>query len=132
MAGASGLELDPLSGADDPRKPLLSKLLAVPSLRARYLGYVRLMAEQWLDWKKLSPVVAQYRSLIEREVAADTRKLTPLSAFQAGISGEAQAPGAGAPPPRVPSLKSFVEGRRAFLLNHAEIRKVAAARPGGK
>ena len=31
--------------------------LAVPALRTRYLGYVRDMAEKWLDWRTLEPVV---------------------------------------------------------------------------
>ena len=50
-----GVELDPLVMANDPNKPLISKLLAVPSLRTRYLGYIRDIAEKWLDWKKLGP-----------------------------------------------------------------------------
>src|SRR5262249_14431991 len=45
----SGYSLDPLIGLDDPRKPLRSRLLAVPSLRARYLKYVRQIAEESLD-----------------------------------------------------------------------------------
>ena len=45
----NGVELDPLLAANDVNKPLISKLLAVPALRARYLGYVRDIAEKWLD-----------------------------------------------------------------------------------
>src|SRR5207249_12155300 len=41
----NGVELDPLVGLDDARKPLRSKLLAVPALRAKYLEYVRTIAE---------------------------------------------------------------------------------------
>ena len=40
---------------NDESKPLRSKLLAVPALRARYLSYVRDIAEKWLDWKTLGP-----------------------------------------------------------------------------
>src|SRR5207344_1215741 len=40
-----GVKLDPLVAANDPAKPMLSKLLAVPALRARYLGYVRDIAQ---------------------------------------------------------------------------------------
>ncbi len=36
----SGIELDPLVGLDDTRKPLRSRLLAVPALKARYLAHV--------------------------------------------------------------------------------------------
>jgi hypothetical protein len=69
------VELDPLYGADNARKPLLSKLLAVPALRTRYLGYVRDIAEGWIDWNKLAPLVQQYQALIADDVKADTRKL---------------------------------------------------------
>ena len=56
-------------------KPLRSKLLAVPALRARYLAYVREIAETWLDWKKLGPMARTYQDLIREEVKLDTRKL---------------------------------------------------------
>lgn len=122
-----GLSLDPMAGANDPRKPLLSKLLAAPSLKARYLGYVRAISEQWLDWSMLRPLVAQYRMLIEREVEGDTRKLSTTEAFREGLGLDAPAPQAEAGGPRrLPNLRTFVEQRRAFLLNHAEIRKIAA------
>ena len=44
---------DSLVGLDDTSKPLRSKLLAVPALRARYLGYVREIADKWLDWRTI-------------------------------------------------------------------------------
>ena len=56
--GRGGTELDPLANASDTSKPLLSKLLAVPSLRARYLGYVRDIAENGSigpAWARLPP-----------------------------------------------------------------------------
>jgi spore coat protein CotH len=59
------IDLDPMVAMDDPRKPLRSKLLAVPALRAKYLAHVKELAENWLDWEKLSPIVSQYRQLIE-------------------------------------------------------------------
>ena len=117
--GASA-ELDPLVAVKDESKPLLSKLLAVPSLRARYLGYVREIAETWLDWNKLGPLAKQYQALIADAVKADTRKLDSTEAFLNGVDGAAslqtatRRPGA----PQQLSLKSFAEKRRAFLLSH--------------
>jgi len=117
-----GAELDPLLAANDATKPLLSKLLAVPELRARYLGYVRDIAEKWLDWNKLGPIAQQYQALIADDVKADTRKLDTYEAFVSGIAGgtqsEGQAGSAGAG--RVTSLKTFVEKRRAYLLKYQE------------
>ena len=121
-----GVELDPLAGAEDPKKPLLNKLLAVPSLKKRYLAHVRTIAEQWLDWKRVGPLAAQYQSLIADDVKADTRKLYPLDAFQKGVAEDIEEDGPRGPR-RTISLKSFVEQRREFLLNHPEVKKSVVA-----
>jgi spore coat protein CotH len=105
--GFGGPELDPLVGVDDDSKALRAKLLAVPALRARYMTYVRDIAEQWLDWKTLGPIAEKHRSLIAADVKADTRKLYGSEAFDSGLDG----------------LRTFVEARRAYLL------KVTASGP---
>ena len=102
--GGGGPQLDPLIGLADQTKPLRSKLLAVPALRARYLGYVREIAGTWLDWNRLGPHVRSYQGLIRDEVKLDTRKLYPTESFEAGLEGEGE------------SLKRFVDERREYLL----------------
>jgi hypothetical protein len=127
--GSGGVALDPLVAANDARKPLLSKLLAVPSLRARYLGYVRAIAEKWLDWDKLGPLARRYHALIAADVKADTRKLQSYEPFTQGLEGDVRTgaqPEGFRGPRQTMSLKSFVEQRRAFLLNHPDIRKSVA------
>ena len=112
------VELDPLHGMDDAKKPLRSRLLAVPALRERYLDHVRQIAEEWLDWNKLGPVVAQYRALVEKEVEADTRKNSTFAAFEALTSDT--PPTAEARPGRPGggmNLREFAEKRRAYLLS---------------
>ena len=118
----SGIELDPLTGADDPNKPLLHKLLAVPSLRTRYLGYIRNIAEQWLDWNKLGPLAQQYQALIAADVKTDTRKLDSLDAFTKSATADTESSGFRGPRRKI-SLKSFVEQRRAYLLNHPAVKQ---------
>ncbi|MEO2091773.1 MAG: CotH kinase family protein, partial [Gemmataceae bacterium] len=44
-----GVELDPLVGLTDARKPLRSKVLAVPALKSKYLECCRTIAEKSLD-----------------------------------------------------------------------------------
>ena len=102
--GAGGPGLDPLVGLNDPTKPLRSKLLAVPALRTRYLGYVRGIAQRWLDWKTLEPLVKQYQTVIADEVKLDTRKLYSIEEFETGTFGDTN------------SLRKFVQERREFLL----------------
>ncbi len=113
-----GINLDPFEGADDPEKALLFRLLAVPALRARYLGYIRDIAENWLDWKKLGPMVADYQSVIAEEVKADTRKVLSTAAFTKAVTEDGVEPGNGPTAPPNLSLKSFVEKRRAYLLSY--------------
>ncbi len=116
--GSDGVQVDPLIGLDDVKKPLRSRLLSVPALKTRYLEHVRTIATDWLDWTKLGPIVAERRALIEKEIEADTRKLSSFDAFK-----KATANDAGALPS---SLRSFADRRRAYLLDHAEIKKLPA------
>jgi spore coat protein CotH len=102
--GRATADLDPLIGLDDTSKPLRSKLLAVPALRERYLGYVRDIATKWLEWNTLGPRVKKYQALIAADVKADTRRLFGFEAFETDVDGHER------------SLKGFVERRRAFLL----------------
>jgi hypothetical protein len=95
-----GPELDPLVGVNDATKPLRSRLLAVPALRDRYLGYARAIATKWLDWRTLGPLVEQRQALIAADVRRDTRKLDSFEAFESGVA----------------ALRTFAERRRAYLL----------------
>ena len=115
-----GVDLDPLVAIDDERKPLRSKLLAVPSLKAKYLQFVRTIAEQSLNWETAGPKIAAYRQLIVKEVEADTRKLTTYEAFVKATNPEATDDKASG------SLRYFFDARRKYLLEHKE---VAAAKP---
>ncbi len=114
------VELDPLVGLTDKSKPLRSRLLAVPSLKQKYLAHVKQIAEESLDWGTLGPVVAQYEKLIDKEIEADTKKLTSYADFQRTVSGKV-APNAERGRPHM-GLKQFADQRRAYLLNHPEIK----------
>ncbi len=135
-----GVELDPLVAVNDPAKPLLSRLLAVPEYRTRYLGYVRDIAETWLDWDgKLGALARRYHELIAEDVKADTRKLYSTEAFLRSLEGGsvADASASDAPPRRgfgpgggggdKISLREFAQRRRAYLLDHPAIRALPAA-----
>ncbi len=136
----ANVDLDPLVGLNDTRKPLRSRLLAVPSLRARYLEHVRTIAEDWLDWNRLGPVVARYRTLIDKDVEDDTRKLSSTAAYLKAVADAPEDPAAvpGPGPGRGPSmgLRTFADRRRKYLLSYPEIQKLAptrrSAEGGGK
>jgi hypothetical protein len=120
---SSGTSLDPLAGASDSSKALLYRLLAVPSLRARYMGYLRDIAEKWLNWEKISPLAEKYYALIAEDVMTDQRKLYSNDAFTSGLTQDGGGGGFGFLSVPSISLKSFVEKRRAYLLSYPEIQK---------
>jgi hypothetical protein len=118
-SGSGGVRLSPLEGSRDGTKAMLYRMLMVPDLRERYLGYVSDIAETWLDWARLEPIVEDYRDLIRDVVAADGRKLYSTSEFESGVDGQGSTSsggfgGPGGPPGQ--SLRAFVEQRRAYLL----------------
>ena len=125
MPQVKGVELDPLVAANDPNKPLISKLLAVPSLRTRYLGYVRDIADKWLAWDKLGPVAERYQALIAEDVKADTKKLDTTEDFFKGLTNDIPGSGVGPMGGGAMGLKNFADQRRKYLLEHPEIKKLA-------
>ena len=106
MGFRGGMELNPLVAQHDTNKPIIANVLAVPALRAKYLAYLQEIAEKSLDWNAIGPIAGQYRALIADDVARDTRKLFSTDDF---VRTTADEPGPG-------TLRSFFEGRRAFLL----------------
>jgi hypothetical protein len=104
LAGTGGGPMtDPLVAIRDPRKPLLSKLLAVPAFREKYLAYVRDIATKWLDWQTFGPLVENYKVLIEADVKRDTKKITSYEEFLEGTTG-------------THSFKTFAAERSRYLL----------------
>ena len=124
-------DLDPLVGLDDARKPLRSRLLAVPGLKARYLSHVRTLAERWLDWETLGPLVKGYRSLIEQEVSADTKKQSSFASFERSLVDSLPDKAEPARGLSQPSLRAFADARRRDLLSHPEVLK-AGPEPAGR
>jgi hypothetical protein len=129
--GSRGVEFDPLVAADDSTKPLLSKLLAVPELRAGYLGYVHDIADRRLDWDELGPLGRQLQAVIAEEVTIDTHKLFSTEAFTGSLAGEMPEQSEHERRGITISLKRFVDERRAFLLAHPEVARAKGSRRHG-
>jgi spore coat protein CotH len=118
--GPGGPAQDPLAQVEANNRPLVTRLLNNKKLRARYLAHVRTIVDEWLNWEALGPVFEDYRALIADDVMRDTRNLSTFAEFFDADIGEAAGGGPfGAPP----GIKRFVDERRAFLLNHAELKK---------
>src|SRR5258705_2797867 len=85
-ASAEGVALDPFTGANDPEKALLYRLLQGLSLRERYLADIRDIARDWVVWARISPLVQQYQSLIAADVKSDTHKLVSNEALTKAVT----------------------------------------------
>lgn len=117
-ARVEGVKLDPLLAAKDASKPLLSKLLAVPALRERYLTHCRDIADNWLTWEKLGPLTQKLHDLIAAEVKADTRKLDSTEAFEKSVAEDVAGTGFGPFGGGAMGLKNFADQRRAYLRSY--------------
>ncbi len=128
-----GVELDPLVGLEDPRKPLRSKILAVPAFRQKYLQNIHLLAKEDISWEKIGAQIATLRALIEKEVKDDTRKLEGYNDFLEATAAERRTTPAvdsgnnpGGQMRRGPTpipLREFAEKRSRYLLENAEVKK---------
>jgi hypothetical protein len=108
--------LSPVGHEDNSSLPVISRLLAIPHLRARYIAHVRTIIERWLDWKVLDPMIAEYQRLIAQEVEEDDKKLYGYDAFANSMAEDAGGYGRFS----TPSFRKFVTERREFLLSHPE------------
>jgi len=113
------VNLSPFEGEKSASRPVISRLLAVPQFRQRYLAHIRTIIDEWLDWQILAPKIEAYRALIADEVRLDTKKLYSNAQFEASFT----------------DLENFIKNRRHYLLNHEEIKRSAprissVTRPG--
>jgi len=101
----SAVEWDPFYHADDPRYPLLHKLLAVPAIRQRYLAHYRTILKEVYNPTFLHPVIDAYAALVDSAVKADPRRPASYEAFTAAVAG----------------MKAHVTQRAEFLNAHDSI-----------
>ena len=114
--------LEPFFQTNNPNSPLVGRLLSIPTFRQRYLAHMRTIIDEWLDWEIIGPKVDRLQALVESTMIESKTTFYPLEQFRKNVledcffefrpTGETM---------RVPGLKSFIEGRRDFLLNHPDI-----------
>ena len=100
--------VSPIAHEDNAGRPLIKRLLSNPEWRARYLAHVQTVADEWLDWEVLEPIIKEYQTLIDAEVQQDDKKLYGYEEFATGVPGD---------------LERFVTQRREHLSNHPELSK---------
>lgn len=95
----------PFYNANKVNYPLLNRLLAVPSIRQRYLAHFRTLLADELNPTEVNALIDQYDALINAEVQADPKKLYTYTQY----GSEKQV------------LKNFVQNHRNTLMNNPEM-----------
>lgn len=101
-------------------KPLLSRVLAVPELRQRFMAHYRTVRQD-LDWAYFGPRFTAQRNLIDAAVQADPKKLYTYAQFQANFSSTVSLPYPGPAGGNVIGLQEFVTQRAGILGASAEL-----------
>ncbi|MGQ0801983.1 MAG: CotH kinase family protein [Pseudomarimonas sp.] len=118
-------------------KPFLSRVLAVPELRQRYLAHYR-VAKQDLSWATLQTRFAARRALLQSHVEADPKRIYTLDNFNNGFGTTpitltnriTNTPATGLAGGSIPGVQQFVDARAAFLANATSNPELAASGPG--
>ncbi len=100
--------LSPVQGSTGNNRPLLSKLLAIPELRQRYLAHMRTVLEERFNPRYLTPVINHYNRLTVADVITDPKKNFTMTAYTNALL----------------TLKMYVTNRFKYLTNHVELRPV--------
>jgi hypothetical protein len=95
----------PFYNANKINYPLLNRLLAVPSIRQRYLAHFRTIIADEMNSTQFNALIDQYDALIKAEVQADPKKLYSYNQY----NSEKQV------------LKNFIQNHRNTLLSDTEM-----------
>ena len=101
---------------DNPNRPVLVRLMAIPRLRARYVAHLRTLIEESFNWEAMEQMATDMHNLIAEEVELDTKKLFSTNAFYSNLENASG---------NVPGIRQFVIERRDFLLAHPELQEDA-------
>jgi len=77
---------DPFYHADDPRFPLLYKLLNVPSIRQRYLAHYRTILKDVYNPEFMNSLIDDYAAKIDSYIKDDPKKKMTYEDFKASVA----------------------------------------------
>lgn len=101
-------------------KPVLSRVLAVPELRQRYMAHYR-TARGNLSWDYFQPIFSAHQALIDAAVQADPKRLYSYEHFLQNVTTQVTLPGGGLAGGNIVGLQQFINSRVSTLAAVAEL-----------
>ncbi len=96
---------DPFYNENDARFPLMNRLFAVPAFRQRYLAHMRTILNEHMVQSEITATINGYVAMIASLVQNDPKAIYTYNEFV----------------DEVEDIKTFINNRRTYLLNHAEV-----------
>jgi len=85
--------------------PLLNRLLAVPTIRQRYLAHFRTILAESFNPDAMNEMIDRYAALIDAHIQSDPKKMTSYEQFTKEVS----------------NLKNIIRSRYNYLMSNAEV-----------
>lgn len=112
------IQYSPMAEFENPKRPLISKLLRVPLYRKIYLAHLKtIVQEQFKDGRFVSRAQAMMKE-IDAAVKADTMKLYSYADFQNALDKTMKSG-----PDNIIGIKQLIAPRTEFLLKHPLLNK---------
>ncbi len=110
------------SGQDASSRPLISRLLSVPSYRADYLAHYRTLLATAFAPDALEEKVSAYQDLVRESVLTDPNYIYDTALFEQNVWEDVRAGGQGRGGRAVPGLLKVVNARYTWLSAQADLR----------
>lgn len=115
--------LDPLLHSTATSKPLINKLLGIPTYRKMYMAHLRTMLNEMVVSNVYKTRAQAIQSIIAPDVQSDPNGFFTYTAFNSNVLSDVSG-GGGGPGGTAIGLASLMDARATYLLSNSEIVKV--------
>lgn len=118
----ANFNLSPWYNTTNSRRPLMTRPLQIPRLRARYIAHYRTLLDDYMSWAYMGPWITKYQALIATDVANDTKKIYPTSAFTSNITQDYRSGRS-----VIRAIRPLIENRATYLKGLPEFNTAQAS-----
>ncbi|MEM1319574.1 MAG: CotH kinase family protein [Bacteroidota bacterium] len=111
-------KLSPFTHYKNPKRPLISKLLATPLYRKVYIAHLRTILKDNFTEGQFARRTAEVQRTIDSYIKNDENKLYPYEAFQVNIDSTAKAGKS-----NIIGLEELMDARTQYLSEHPLLKK---------